>query len=636
MPVRWPRINNPFAEFNLPPDYDQLTADGRKQARLNACACRETPSDMVAAWHFYRNYYLNHDQAYFYKDFAPSPPLHFEMIALFRDSRSRKNAVAAPRGYSKSTVIGTEVPLLEMCSPSKPAMEIGITLAKDSFVEERFDKFMVQLEENPRVIEDFGKLKPDMGSGIWNRHLLRLRNRVLVKGYSVDGKKRGGRPDLMIIDDPEHDPSKSTNLEVTSEDLDDMLVREILGMLPPTARLFWIGTLLHRRAFLYHILRNDDPRFRTWNKRLYAENAHPENVTDASSQLLWGSRFTKDFLIEQKNSMGVGGYMSEMCNDPRSSSDSMLHVDGMLNEYDIEPSQTPQFEASPLTVLTPTTYYDVGNESDGRVTFTETTKPFADLIRPMRRFLMVDYAPTDKPTSDYSAIVVVGQDDRNTVWVLDAWQKRCRPAELIEQIWNYGQKWQVSLVGIEAVGLQDDLRQQVADSFELRQAAGIWVPKVVPIKYANKVSKSDRIASLEWRFRKGRIKLPRYLKDCRDSNHTFMGVLYDQIVDFTMDLSRLPKDDLVDTLSMYHTLVKGASKAIDVPTKALTLQERLLAGETEMREYPAISVISGLKASEITPEMIEKMYEVAGHSSRDRADENKIDVDDGTGDWFYG
>jgi len=607
MAIRWSKVNNKFGEWNLPPDYESLTSDGKRAARLNAVACRETPSDMITAWNFTRQYYFTHDESYFYKEYCPSPPMHYDIVSCFRHPK-REHAIAAPRGYSKSTIAGLEVPLIEILSPSVKGMEIGLVLAKDDMVEERFDKIMVQLEENSRILEDFGRLRPDVGGGVWNRHYLRLRNRVTVWGVSVDGKKRGKRPDLVVVDDPEQDPKTNTDKEITMADMDNMCIRQLLGMLMPSSRLLWVGTLLHQKSYLHHILTctpEQDPRFKSWNKLRYGECPNPETEKDLS-KYLWPERFTPEYLAHKKETMGVGGYLTEYCNTPRSDVDNILTIDPTLNEYWFE-EESPHYMEAPLTYKGKMVTYDCGVDKDKVIVPQEEKVQFNSAVNAMTRFITVDYATSFGATADYSAIAVIGHDTkRNTIYALDCWHGKVRPGELIRQIWEFGQKWRVHVVGIEAVGIQRDIQQQVADAFDALADKTEWLPKVVPIVYPQKVSKADRIASLEWRFRKGRIKLP------RDVQNAHWNALRDQIENFTMDLSRLPHDDLVDALAMFHSMVKGAARVVDVPMKAMTLQDRIADGQLTFPEHSGITTLSGLMSSELTPEVIDNLIKARG------------------------
>ena len=185
--------------FPLPADYDSLSLDGQKDARLAVLHRQDTPLNLVLAWDIFRRIYLAGAGRLFFKNgFKESPEFHYEMLLdLWIHGR---NAWAAPRGSAKSTVIGIEVPLL--LALTRPHYEMTLGLATDRLVEERFDKLIQQFVENELILQDFGEMKPPRGRKIWNHHQLSLINGAIIKGLSVMGKKRGGRPRLFILDDP--------------------------------------------------------------------------------------------------------------------------------------------------------------------------------------------------------------------------------------------------------------------------------------------------------------------------------------------------------------------------------------------------------------------------------------------------
>lgn len=191
--------NKPHELYPLCRDYAELTLDGQRQARLAVLHRQDTPQHLCEAWDFFRKIYLAGVGKLFYKNgFEESPDFHFQMVSDLGEYA--RNAIAAPRGSAKSTVIGLEIPLL--LGLTRPHYEMSLGLATDRLVEERFDKLIQQFVENELILQDFGEMKPPRGRKIWNHHQLSLLNGAVIKGLSVMGRKRGGRPRLFILDDP--------------------------------------------------------------------------------------------------------------------------------------------------------------------------------------------------------------------------------------------------------------------------------------------------------------------------------------------------------------------------------------------------------------------------------------------------
>ncbi len=157
----------------LPPDYPELSPDAQRMARLNVLHHQETPDDLVTAWCFFRQWYLRESNIKFYKRYQPSPPFHYDIV---RDiGRNPYNAVAAPRGTSKSTVLTIELPLLLMLT--RPYFNILLVLSKDTMVTKRMNvQIKPQLMGNKALLEDFGRMVPGKGQGVASAHLLQLLN----------------------------------------------------------------------------------------------------------------------------------------------------------------------------------------------------------------------------------------------------------------------------------------------------------------------------------------------------------------------------------------------------------------------------------------------------------------------------
>lgn len=261
-------LERPYPIWPLPQDYEELSLDGQKQARLAVLHNQSTPFDLVVAWDFFRRCYLAGAGKLFYKNgFEESPEFHYDMISDL--GQYARNAIAAPRGSAKSTVIGLEVPML--LALTRPHYEMSLGLATDRLVEERFDKLIQQFVENELILQDFGEMKPPRGQKIWNHHQLSLRNGSIIKGQSVMGRKRGGRPRLYILDDPENDPDSESQAaaQAVIEKFEIILFRQIIPMLESGSSIFWVGTLINRRSFLYHATSIDgDPRFDFWNRKV--------------------------------------------------------------------------------------------------------------------------------------------------------------------------------------------------------------------------------------------------------------------------------------------------------------------------------------------------------------------------------
>lgn len=601
------RAKNPF--FPLPADYAELTATGQKRARLTTLCKQNTPMEFVASWDLFRRLYLQSmPPGFFYTQFIPSPPFHFEAI---HDAKAYAyNLQAAPRGFAKSVVIGTELPLLLLLT--RPYIRITPCLATDKMVEARFDRIMNQITTNELIIEDFGLQKPKRGQSIWNRHHIQLNNGSIMEGFSVTGRKRGARPNIFILDDPEYDDesqSDSSSL-IMKEKFETFLFRQVLPMLEKHSSIFWIGTMIGRRSFLYSACYGDDPRFKYWNRKVYAAvNKDPKNPEKVVA--LWDGKWDLETLKAKKLHIGTAAFMAEYQNDPTSSQARTLKIESVKNEYEIE-DYNPDLNVKPLISLQTVNFNVYSRDKNDWVQKQETA---ASLYKRLFRIITFDTAEGLSRYHDYSCIACLGFDNDNCLWVLDMWMGRAKEAIRLNNIFRMGIKWQPRILGIESSSTQIEIVDSMNTLLHERREAG-WAPRVVPVDYKatnKKTDKASRIATLEWRFETGKIKYPKHL-----ANKWPIKELYAQTRDFTYDLALLPHDDALDTVAMGHYVIHSRGTHEKPMTKRdCTLMDLLRNGETNLH---GVSIISGLNADEVTPEILQKLVDkdiVKGYTGED-------------------
>jgi hypothetical protein len=558
-----------------------------------ATVCRQrTPQEFVQAWDLFRRLYLmTTEPGFFYQDFYPSPPFHYKLI--YDAGAYSRNIMAAPRGFAKSVIVGVELPMLLLLT--RKFFKVGMVLATDKMIEERFDMVMRQLTENQAIVDDFGTQRVKRGDGIWSRHFFRTESGSQMSGFSVTGRKRGARPDLLIMDDPEYDdnPDSETSSVRLREEFEILLFRQLLPMLHKKAAIYWLGTIVGSRSFLYHALHEDDPRFKYWNRKVYKSATLDETDPNKITSVLWDGKWDKQSLEIKMLEVGKAAFMSEYQNTPGSDDERVLHIDEIMTEYEI-----PDFPEvfHPLTSDNQLVYNKWNNALKEWEQVEVTCK---DLFNKMYRIMTYDPARGMSSHHDYSSLAILGFDTDNTLWVLDMWMGRAKDSVILNHLYQLGIKWMPRVVGVESVSMQIQLADSVSVFLRERQEGG-WVPRVVPVDYrnvANRRSKADRIATLGWRFDKGRIKYPRHL-----AKRWPFNMLYAQTRDFTYDMALLSHDDAIDSVAMGHYVIhnKGIVGATQEIPK--TIQERIQQGELMMAGIP---LIGALNADELDPATVE-------------------------------
>lgn len=563
--------------MKLPKIYPRLSPREQKEARLALLRCRTTPADAVDAWKFFTTYYLDRDpfgkrlpRGFFYKRRLPTPQFHEQIILDIVEND--KNMTAAPRSSAKSTVLKSWA-LLEILT--RPFFKVLIVCSTDMQVQKWIDPLMMQMDINPHIMNDFGKQKLNRGEGMWSRHALTTRIRSKLEGLSVGAKMLGERPDLIILDDPEYDPDAATkgtkDTGKMGRELENLLFNTILPMLDmgdtdvwthdedePVPTIYWIGTLLHRRNYIYHAIKTDkDTRFtKFWNRRLYTvlgEAGQPE-------ELLWKEKWSYGRIARLREEYGDSAFRSSYMNDPASDEELLLKMDPAMTHYWITGADGEQV-LHPAVAPIPNALSIPGDlvwnmrlrNQEGTMVVEEQRAPWTEAVGNMYRLMTVDYASTISLRSDFSGILVQGFTNDGSLFVLDLWLRRVTQAVLIEKIYELGAKWSVHVCGVEAVGVQKQLEETVAANRMAALQQYGWAPRVVPITYPQNLTKGDRIAAaLEWRFSQGTIKLP---ADLANVNSEWQE-LHSQIKRFSPDLHLLDHDDAVDMLSM-HIWLKG-------------------------------------------------------------------------------
>lgn len=566
-----------------------------------------TPQDLVNAWVLFRNLYLRPRGEFFYQDgFKPSPPFHAQMIQDM--GKYARNVQAAPRGFSKSTIISVEMPLL--LSLTRSPFSISIATATDRLTERQFDKLIIEFTNNPQIIADFGLMRPKRGDSIWNHHHLHLKNGSVIEGFSIMGRKRGIRPQLFILDDPEFDTEATGGTAnsqfIITEKYEQILFRQIIPMLKMGSSIFWIGTMINHRCLLYRFCDDDDPRFQLWNRRVYTAENKERNRS------LWPSAWPLEFLKSREAEIGSAAYSSEYLNQPLTDDTRLLFIDPDINEYTITnwSDHTDEDRKSPLAaegqieyiertrIRRPDDEFDYANE--------KKSIKIKDLVGPMYRVLTVDTARGLTTKHDYRAIACLGFDRQNCLWILDLWLGRTKDSVFHTMIYTMGRKWLVRAIGIEACGGQESLVESMQDYVDMfterliiaAESSGeprtVWTPRVIPIRYPSWADKPSRIADLEWRFNSGKIKYPAHLK------HTWpLDALYEQTENFTKDLALLRWDDAIDSVAMstYMVHARGRSK-IETATKPNLLQQI----KSNHPVVPGLPLLSGVNLNNLTME----------------------------------
>jgi len=560
---------------------------------------RASPDAFVQSWALWRQLYLaNLPRGQFYPTgLVESPTAHFEWIRDFE--ANARNLIAAPRGTAKSTVLGKELPLfLATCFPYS---YITLTLATDRKVEARFDDFMQQFETNSLLIDDFGQMKPKRGTAIWNRHMLRLNNGSTIQGLSVDGRNRGERPTAIILDDPEYDPDSDLDETAFKRKMETLLFRVMLPMLDPGCRFMWIGTLISRRSAQWSAIMGDDKRFERWNRRIYALQG---DRGKAGVSYMWRQKWGPMEVAAKKAELGPAAFEGECQNNPVSVESRTLPLSTEFNFYEVKGDKL---------------VWKVEG-ADGVPEIFETD--YDEWLSKLTRIFTVDPALSDKPGSDLSCVLCVGIDAKKWWWILDIFLGRISTELLTQELYKMGAKYQPPLIGIEAVGFQDYLRKRIEADMERETAGQPWHPKVWPIRFPPRMSKSSRIESLASKLYRHQIRLPQPRHGGDPIN-----ILIQQIRDFTPDFALLPQDDAVDALAMVPYCPRISSTGIVQTGEDDSIMGQIMAGRTT-EKHTGLPLALFVNISELDANMIDELRYRRHKNAREDANPRHVSAQD--------
>jgi hypothetical protein len=232
-------------------------------------------------------------QYYFHKpEHAGTPDFHREILNDLQNLKDEIYVVAAGRGMGKSTLANLIYALWRvLCKNEKFAIIMsGVQRQSDILMENVRD----ELEENERIIEDFGPVKRSTDQ--WGRAGLEIGNYdAKIMAGSVDQpirslKYRQYRPGLLILDDIED--SASVKSSENRAKLLERFERDIVPAGYEDTKIVILGGILDRNSFVAHMKKMiQEKKIRG----IYRE--YP--LIDKDGVCLWPERYPDDAAIDK-------------------------------------------------------------------------------------------------------------------------------------------------------------------------------------------------------------------------------------------------------------------------------------------------------------------------------------------------
>lgn len=436
--------------------------------------------------HDFREFCFNYFPQYFYS--LPSE-MHTEMFTVLQEtidnSTADNVALAAPRGNAKSTLISFALPI--WCAVYKKKHYIIIVSDTSGQADDFLNNIKNELEDNEYILHDFG----DLSGEIWTNSDIILHNDVRIQGLGAGKKIRGRRykqwrPDLIIADDLENDENvQSSDQRKKMEDWHNKALAKAGD--ERTDRIV-VGTILHYDSLLAKLLKNPvyfSRKYRAvinfstsllwdeWEKIIVnLENearlkdaaaffeSHKEEML-AGTHVLWPTKEPYYNLMIQRIADGPAAFSSEKQNEPLSDDERRFQPDWIQ-------------------------YYD---DSDiiGKDLYT------VGWVDPSM----------GKAGGDYSAIITLGMDSNDQVYVLSADIQKRHPDVIADDAISHYLKYHHKELGIESNQFQEFFKDTV-------RAKAAEKGLQIPIKgVAQHSDKTLRIQSLQPDVKNGRVKFRR-------------------------------------------------------------------------------------------------------------------------------
>ncbi|HEG8338788.1 TPA: phage terminase large subunit [Campylobacter jejuni] len=439
----------------------------------------------------------------------------FTKIALKKESKGEKHAIAAPRAHGKSTYTSQLFPLWCLVFNYKSFI-VEISDAVE-LMEGMLEAIKAELEDNPHLKLDFPEV---VGiSKTWRVGEFVSNNGVKIKAFGSGKRLRGvrygvKRPDLVILDDLENDTNvRSKDQRDKLEDWVDEAVLN-LGSADGSLDVLYIGTILHNDSVLSRKL-----KLGFWNPKVFRSiEEFPQRLDlwDEYATLYRNADFNTAHQFYLKNKVLMDKGAKVLWKEAKSLEDLMKLRAENLKAFNKEQLNNPRSE-NQIFSLDGINFYD-------------------DLPAINQYYMYIDPAG-EKAKSDFTAITIIGKGAKG-FYVAESIVKILKAQSIIKTIFNLQKIYKCRLIEIETNGGQFFLKKWLQ---EKSLESGVFLPLRGK---NNSVSKFERIESLSLAFENEELFL-----------HKNQTMLINQLLEFPEGKN----DDAPDSLAGAFLLARTKS-----------------------------------------------------------------------------
>jgi len=457
---------------------------------------------------------------YFLSDYfrEPSPEFHRELIRAFFTRSNRY--IAAPRGFSKTTV-------LQLCCIFSiiNKMDKFIVIIEKTFTEaaEVIKGISDEFIDNEKIRNIYGDLFSPERNRLRTARSLQVKateakGDVFINGVRVRGKgfnagirglkTRAWRPTRIILDDVEED--EHINNPEQRFKYENNYNKGVQPAVDIGGSIKVFGTILHQDSLLNNLISNHQGTiFRAH------DGDDPETAPEGS--FLWPTRWSRAALIKKRNDMISSGqstnaYAQEYLNNPVSEKDRTFKFE-WLWEMIPKPDNPEEKYRVPAQRITMAEFEQIRRKTTLNV------------------YAMIDSADATTANADWTGVIVVAVAPNGARFRLDARREKRDIKGLIDLIFEIWMKW--SPYGLIKIGVEKKaFNDQVLPLFEDEKRRQTVYPIVEELKPMGR-NKENRIkGALQGFYEMGKIISvgtlddKGYFKPVGDTN-TLLEELYD-------------------------------------------------------------------------------------------------------------
>jgi predicted phage terminase large subunit-like protein len=425
---------------------------------------------------------------------------HKDLCKFIQHGKTKKKLVLMPRGHLKTSLVTIGYTLQRIAK--NPNIRVLLSNATGAMAQAFLGQIKRHLKYNETFIDMFGDLSD--GAEKWRDDMITFKKgkdsyktkEANVIAYGAGGNLVSQHYDLIIHDDLHNRENISTKDQI---DKVKLAYVDTLDLLEPGGELIVLGTRWHYDDLYGWLMDKENPGSRGFSVFFQKAIKNAKIVKDPTGgyivedgEILWPEKYNKKHLNQLLNDKGLYEWNCQYQNNPIDDENAVFQR-SWFKEY--EPTELKG--------------------------------------RRMVRITAIDPAISLKERADYTAIVTVGVDQFENIYILEVKRGRYSEKRLADELFNTAARHKPALIVLETVAFQKVLQHFIESEMKKRNLS-LPIEEVVP---ESGESKEKRIRSLQPYYMRGNIYHSQHVAN----------------IDYVEDeLLRFPKgknDDTIDALA---------------------------------------------------------------------------------------